>query len=126
MGGLMRLHAQLTLDYGRQKPLAAFETFLAIFQRQGFVREQFCTLRNWRSLEKARHFHIRGSLFSDISFVPITNHRLDLVCIDSVTRLDALDRVLTDLVTRFAARQAFLHAADYYHWQNAEQPMQYE
>src|SRR5687767_15993176 len=94
----MRLHAQLTLDYGRQKPLEAFETFLAIFQRQGFVREQFCTLRNWRSLEKARHFHIRGSLFSDISFVPIQSHRVDLFCRYSVTWLAAIDRVLTVLL----------------------------
>ena len=122
----MKLHAQLTLDYGRQKPLEVFKALLVVFQRQGFAREQFCTLDNWRSLEKAKHFHIQGSLFPDIAFVPITNHRLDLLCIDGETNLGDLERVLGELVTQFTARQAFLHSADYYHWQNAEQPMEYE
>jgi len=122
----MKSHAQLTFDYRSLNPFAVFQTVLAVFQTHGFARREFCGLNNWRSLQRAEHFHIRGSLFREISFSPIANHRLDLMCINADAPFADLNQIIAALVMRLSAKQAFLHSADYYHWQNAQQPMEYE
>lgn len=121
----MQLDGELTLEPGQRGAREVFEVVAAAIQAHGFAKDQFCGAGSRPPTRNRAHFQVRGSLFG-CAFTPIDGFNLDLLFLETTASLFQLEVILDVLLRALNAKQGFLHSAEYYLWQNAEQPVQYE
>ena len=122
----MMISAQITVPDRLGEAQHVYEICSFAIEEQAFTESQFCSESNSQKLDGQDHFGFAGSVFSELSYGPIGNHNFGLVILQGRLELEHAIPIVESVFLDLDGRQGHIHDAEYYHWQNAHDPLQYE